>query len=112
MIKTQATGNKHFIRLAALFAAAALAACGSENGGNDNPCEGENPPAECEMSCTTGASCPDGFFCDVASGECRADCAIDDDWSGLRFVVRVGERADWREKWQERRREKTSELTH
>lgn len=30
-------------------------------------------------------------------------CAIDDDWSGLRFVVRVSDRARWSDEWQARR---------
>ena len=30
-------------------------------------------------------------------------CAIDEDWSGLRFVVRVQDRPRWRERWLMRR---------
>ena len=41
-----------------------------------DPCQGANPPPECQLGCTSDAQCPSGFLCG-ASGTCTGVCGVD-----------------------------------
>ncbi len=60
----------------------AVAACGGGGGGGGggtptdagvDPCQQDNPPAECGTSCTSDSSCGIGYYCG-SNDVCTADC--------------------------------------
>ena len=66
----------------ARIASIALFVCaGCDCGGDDppGPCAVDSAPEGCGTYCDEGRRCPPGFFCDLPSNECTADCFTNTD---------------------------------